>query len=119
MLTFHHYSKERRAVLDPKYCGSAKQGKEKLRAAVPSICLYHPEGEVEREFIGYVLHVVYLPDGSLYDLSADLSNYLRGGDFSLTERRIKRAGYWGYWLPTGLGLFKGQARLYRKVTLEH
>lgn len=116
-MIFHHYSPlESLTALDPQYCGTAKAGKERCRAAVKSICLYSPDGEVETIFSGCHLYKVDIPVDRLYDLSEDRNGYLCA-DFGLTERRIKRAGFVGYWLPSGTGIFKGQARLFKRWSI--
>lgn len=115
MVIFKHYSpKAGLSFLDPRYCGSYKAGRERLRSAVKSICLYAEDGEVEKDLFGNCwLYKVAIPKQELYDLSADPLGLLCE-DFGLTERRIQRRGFVGYWLPTGLGIFRGQARLFRR-----
>lgn len=113
MITFTHYSPKRLAVLDPKYYGSGPfKGAERKRRALRQVCLYGPDSLVEREFMGYLRHVVQIDESQLYDLSRDPSGYLDAPTFYGVELRIKRAGYIGYWLPLATGGFRQQARLF-------
>lgn len=116
LLQFKHFSpKPGLTVLDPRYFGTAKAGRERLRASVPSICLYALDGEPERIFSGCHEYRVTIDESALYNLSADPLNLLRHSDFSKVERCIKRRGFLGYWLPEAVGLFRGQARIFRRV----
>ena len=117
MLKFKHYSPiSGLTTLDPRYFGTAKAGRERRRASVPSICLYHPDGEVERIFNGCTLYHVPIDTSLLYDLSSDKLGLLdKYPDFSKVERVIKRRGFLGYWLPGASGLFKGQARVFKRI----
>ena len=114
-MLFRHYSPVAGLVsVDPRYFGSNKAGRERFRASVKSICLYASSGPIESDlFHDCYLYTLEIPTESLYDLSADSLNLL-GDDFGLTERRIKRRGFIGYWLPTGSGIFKGQERLFKR-----
>lgn len=118
-MIFRHYSpRSDLTTLDPRYCGTAKAGRERYRAAVKSICLYAADGPIESDlFAGCTLYTVSIPDDRLYNLSDDPLRLLCA-DFGLTERRIKRKGFAGYWLPSGSGIFKGQARLFKRWEIE-
>lgn len=123
-MQFRHFSNlsEPRVTLDPAHYGTGFKGRESTRVAggaPKTISLYagdHPDNQVEHELRGKTEYRVSVPSKQLYDLSADPKGFLdKGQDFTKVEKMIKAAGFKGYHLPGGDGVFKGQARLFDKT----
>jgi len=128
-LLFRHFSNldDYKVTLDPNKYGTGLKGREATRVAggaPKSISLYsidHPDNQVEHELRGRTEYRVSVPRSKLYDLSADPKGIIdkvmarNDGvyDHTQVEKAVKTAGYLGYHLPNGDGIFKGQARLFQ------
>ncbi len=130
-MLFRHFSNatEPKVTLDPEKYGTGLKGAESKRVAggaPKSTSLYsidHPDDQVERELRGKTEYRVSVPTSKLYDLSADpkgvIDKVLKRNDgvydHTQVEKAVKSAGYVGYHLPQGEGIFQGQARLFKPV----
>lgn len=125
-LQFRHFSNadESKLVLDPAKYGSGFKGRESTRVAAgapKTISAYGMKGEVERELQGKPEYRISVPAKKMYDLSADPKDFVGKAmakndgvyDHTEIEKLIKNAGYQGYHLPDGDGIFKGQGRFFQ------
>lgn len=113
-------------MLDPDKYGQGLKGAERTRVAAGApkvVSAYGPAGEVEPELRNKPQFSIKARKGDMYDLSADPKNIKQSVmddnngvyDHTEVEHAIKDAGYKGYYLPNGEGIFKGQARFFNKT----
>jgi hypothetical protein len=133
-LAFRHFSNlDKPSVkLDPNKMGSGIPAAEWKRVAnngAPKVTSAygedHPDSEVEHELRGRNEYRIEVPTSKMYDLSTDARGFRKQGAIqaqkngtdahSETEKLVKGAGYTGYHIPNGAGIFKGQARFFRPV----
>ncbi len=130
-LEFRHFSNltDQNVTLDPARYGEGLKGAERTRvlAGAPKVTsAYGVGGEVEPELRNKTQYSIKVPKKDMYDLSADPAGIKQavmddnGGvyDHTEAERMIKEAGFKGYHLPNGQGIFKGQARFFEKMPAE-
>lgn len=130
-LEFRHFSNlsDKSITLDPARYGEGLKGAERMRvmAGAPKVTsAYAVGGEVEPELRNKTQYSVKVPKRDMYDLSSDPAGIKQavmddnGGvyDHTEAEHAIKKAGYKGYYLPNGQGIFKGQARFFEKMAAE-
>lgn len=105
------------ATLDPKFYGTGIKGAEARRGGTKTTSLYPWDidpTQIEQGLESKTPYRVSVPKSSMYDISADPEGHLaNSGNFSEAEDAIKDAGYAGYHVPGGEGLFRGQGRLFK------
>lgn len=105
------------ATLDPRFYGTGIKGAEAKRGGTKVTSLYPADiaaSDIEHGLESKTPYRVSVPAENMYNLNED-SLGLRGAndDFNDVENAIKAAGYAGYHVPEGQGLFKGQGRLFQ------
>lgn len=104
-------------TLDPSFYGTGIRGAEAKRGGTKVTSLYPADiapSDIEHGLESKTPYRVSVPRTSMYDLSTDPEGHLaNSGDFSEAEDAIKGAGYAGYHVPEGQGIFKGQGRLFQ------
>ena len=128
-LNFSHYSAHDadEFMTDPNKYGTGLRGAESARMIndgapkVTSAYSAEPGAYIEPELRGLNRYGINVPRSEMYDLSADPNGYVekasKNGQYDHTkvEKLIKKAGYTGYHLPDGDGVFRGQARFFKPV----
>lgn len=130
-LLFRHYGDApakagERVLLDPAKYGQGLTGAERMRIASGApkvVSAYGLEGEVEPGVANRPQFSIHAKKGDMYDLSNDPKGFKQAVmddnngvyDHTEVEHAIKAAGYKGYYLPKGEGIFKGQARFFEKT----
>lgn len=104
-------------TLDPAYYGTGIKGAEARRGGTKTTSLYPADidpASIEHGLESKTPYRVSVPAENMYNLNTDHQGF-RGAndDFSDVEDAIKEAGYAGYHVPEGQGLFKGQGRLFQ------
>lgn len=103
-------------TLDPKFYGTGLKGAEARRGGTKVTSLYPSDidaKDIETGLQQKTPYRVSVPKSSMYDLSVDPEGHLSNmPDFSAVEDAVRDAGYAGYHLPGGQGLFRGQGRLF-------
>jgi hypothetical protein len=107
------------ATLDPSFYGTGIKGAEAKRGGTKVTSLYPadiPVSDIEHGLESKTPYRVSVPASSMYDLNIDPQNFRdTHQDFSDVEDAIKDAGYAGYHVPQGQGIFKGQGRLFQST----
>lgn len=126
-LHFRHFSKlsDEKVTLDPNKMGTGIRGAERTRVAAGSpktISAYrekYPDSAIEPELRGLNEYRISVPKSKMYDLSKDPKGFKKEAEYhgiydhSEAEHLIKAAGYHGYYLPKGTGIFMGQGRFFK------
>jgi len=117
-LHFLHMSNlsDPQVTLDPAYYGTGMKGAEAKRGGTKTVSLYPfdiDQADIEQPLRAKTPYRVSVPASSMYDMSADPLGILsRAPSYSDAEDAIRDAGYAGYHVPEGQGLFRGQGRLF-------
>ena len=123
-IRFRHFGLSDVKALKVEYFGTGIKGAERKRGSERVISAYPDKGFKKEVGLGKFEYVIDVQMDSLYNANEDPSGFMETSrlqtgaiDMHAYEKKMKAAGFAGYYIPDADGNLKGQARFFYDLTV--